>query len=164
MVKIINDVNQYPYNQHKILWVLAMEPPTLEGLLKKYKITKNSKQQVSDDHLREIALSYCKDWKKLPSLLGLESIVADDIDRSGKEEGGKRHDFLLKWKSLNGSSATYKQLIGALLKIRCVDDAEKVCSLPKKSIPAAPLASSLATPKPSTGILIGGGGLNLIAL
>ena len=103
---------------------------TLPDLLKRYRLTESSiKKQVTDAHLERISRSYCKEWKRLPSYLHLENIIAEDIDRSPKEEKDKRHDFLLKWKKLEGSDGTYQRLIEALLKINCVQDAEGVCLL-----------------------------------
>ena len=91
-------------------------------------------QQVTDIHLDEIASSYCRHWRTLRAELGLEAIVEHDIDRSipGDEEG-RRRAFFNKWKLMKGSSATYKALISALLRIKCRDDAEGVCKLLKKS-------------------------------
>ena len=60
--------------------------------------------------------------------------MAEDIDKSQKGEREKRHEFLLTWKDMEGSSATYKQLITALLKIKCRRDAEKLCEMLKKSV------------------------------
>lgn len=104
----------------------------------KYGLTKGSKKQVSDDDLERISRSYCKEWKSLPPYLDLEAIEADDIDLRPIDEREKRHKFLLKWKHIKGSRATYKQLIDALLKINCVQDAEGVSSLLKQSITSKP--------------------------
>ena len=60
--------------------------------------------------------------------------MAEDIDKSQKGERENRHEFLLIWKEMEGSGATYKQLITALLKIKCRQDAEKLCEMLKKSI------------------------------
>ena len=92
-------------------------------------------QQVTDRHLDEIASSYCRRWKSLRAELGLKAIVEHDIDHSipGDEEG-KRHALFSKWKLMKGSSATYKELISALLRIKCRDDAEGVCKVLKQSL------------------------------
>ena len=125
-----------------------MEPTDTEvqELLKRFRVATNAGKQVSDDYLREIAQSSCKEWKHLPSLLGLDSIVADDIDKRSISEWEKRHEFLKEWKRREGSKATYKQLIRALLKIKSRDDAEKVCTLLKKSAPTATPAASNSIP------------------
>ena len=60
--------------------------------------------------------------------------MAEDIDKSQKGEREKRHDFLLKWKDVEGSDATYGQLITALLKIKCKQDAEKLSGMLKQSV------------------------------
>ena len=83
---------------------------------------------VSDCHLQKVS---CKDWRLLPCHLGLNTIVVKDIDRSLGEERGKRYDFLLQWKQMKGSEATYVKLIGALEKISCKLDAESLCMLLK---------------------------------
>ena len=90
-------------------------------------------KQVSDAHLVEISLSHCYKWKFLPSFLGMESIVAQDIDAERMPEEDKRRAFFLKWKNLKGSDANYERLIIALLKIKCIADAESVCQLMKES-------------------------------
>jgi hypothetical protein len=82
------------------------------------------------------------EWKSLPPHLKLETIVAEDVDKKPVTEKEKRYDFLLKWKEIKGAQATYKQLLGALLKIRCTQDSEKVCEMLKESQPrpAEPIA------------------------
>jgi hypothetical protein len=84
-------------------------------------------QQVSDRHLQKISCVCCKDWRSLPAHLQLETIVAEDIDRSPKGEEEKRYDFLKKWKKIQGSGATYTKLHDALLAIKSKDDADRVC-------------------------------------
>ena len=92
-------------------------------------------RQITDRHLDEIASSYCRRWKSLRAELGFEAIVEDDIDHSiPYDEEGKRHALFNKWKLMKGSSATYKALIGALLEIKCRDDAEGVCKVLKQSL------------------------------
>jgi hypothetical protein len=94
----------------------------------------DTNQVVTDIHLECISRTCCKQWKSLPSHLGLEDIVAEDIDKSQKTEREKRHEFLRQWKSTKGSEATYKRLIDALLQIRCKQDAEKVQEMLIESI------------------------------
>ena len=112
-------------------------------------------QQVSDAHLEKISRSGCKQWKSLPPYLELETIVAEDIDKSPANEKSKRYDFLLKWKDMKGFSATYKQLITALLEIKCRQDAERLCEMLKKSssLPSSP--SSATTGKYQLGLMQG---------
>ena len=85
--------------------------------------------QISDRQLDEISRSYCRQWKTLRSELGMERIVENDIDRNSTDEEKKRRDLLYKWKEVMGSAATPKALIGALLEIKCREDAEGVCKL-----------------------------------
>ena len=122
-----------------------MESPTssFSDLIKQYELSHRcTKKKVSDAHLELISRSYCEEWKSLPPYLKLETVVANDIDRSAKTEREKRHDFLFEWKEIKGSAATYKQLITALLHIKRRQDAEKVCELLKESICPKPLAPS----------------------
>ena len=113
--------------------------PTVSEVMKTYNVPEKAcHKKVTDKHLDMISRSCCKEWKSLPSYLGLETIVADDISRSGGREEEKRHGFLLKWRDIRGSRATYKHLIEALLDMKCVDDAEKVCKLLKDSTSLQP--------------------------
>ena len=86
---------------------------------------------VSDEHLEVISRTCCEQWKSLPPHLGLDTIVANDIDTDGTLRGyrAKRLEFFHTWKEVKGHNATYKQLITALLKIDCGDDADAVCAL-----------------------------------
>ena len=48
-------------------------------------------QEVSDtNHLENLSRSGCKQWKSLPPHLELEATVAEDIDKSQKEERERR--------------------------------------------------------------------------
>ena len=84
---------------------------------------------VSEVHLESISRSSCSSWKSLPAHLGLETIVAEDADRSQADPREKRLEFFRQWKKIKGSDATYSQLINALLKIDCKQDPEKVCQI-----------------------------------
>ena len=84
---------------------------------------------VSTQHLGDISSSHCGQWRKLPSRLGLSTIIVDDICRKPVDEDEKRASFFTKWKEAKGSGATYKTLLSALLGIGCVDDAESVCKI-----------------------------------
>ncbi len=50
------------------------------------------------------------------------------VKLSHKGEKEKRHTFLIKWREVKGSEATYRNLIQALT-IESVEDAEEVCEL-----------------------------------
>lgn len=85
---------------------------------------------ITDKHINDISRSYCTTWKYLCPYLGVESIVAGDIAKNAAyDEEEKRVAFFKKWKLIKGSDATYKQLISALLQIRCRNDAEGVCKI-----------------------------------
>ena len=110
---------------------------TCDGLtsaIKKFDLTeKDANRQVSDEHIESFSRSHGRKWKSLPPYLGLNSIVADDIDRTTSKEDEKRHDFFKEWKQRKGSSATYGKLISALLKIECREDAESLCKMLQSS-------------------------------
>lgn len=84
---------------------------------------------ITDIHLEEISNSHCTAWKHLSPHLDLEKAVSSDVESSLGDESTKRHNFLLKWKRIKGSRATYKALITALQRIKCQEDAEYVQSL-----------------------------------
>ena len=113
----------------------------------------NCEEAVSDEHLEIISRSCCKQWKSMPPQLKVDTIEAEDIDKSKGEEREKRLKFLLKWKEIKGSKATYRQLITALLKMKCGEEAERVCKVLKESLlPQRPLPSNTtASPHDSTG-------------
>ena len=128
-------------------------------LLKKYEITEEDfRRQIADVHLERISRSYCEEWESLPSHLGLETIVANDIRKNISVEKDRRYEFLLKWKKIKGFCATYEQLVKALLTIHCANDAEEVCEILKdKPQPGCSSekstsseASSTASAPPST--------------
>lgn len=111
----------------------------LTELMKEYGLTeRDCNKPVSDNHVECISRSCCKHWKFLPAHLELETITAEDSDRKHSDPEAKRYDFFLKWKEIKGSGATYKQLIVALLKIDCRQDAEAVCNVLKGSSSAQP--------------------------
>lgn len=106
------------------------ETVALAHLLEKMKLTEDCcNSPVSTQHLEDISSSHCGQWRKLPSRLGLNTIVVDDICRKPVDEEEKRTSFFKKWHEMKGSDATYKALIRALLGIGCVSDAESVCKM-----------------------------------
>ena len=122
------------------------ESSTFLQLMRQYTLTERQyNRQVSDTHLEKLSRSGCKQWKSLPPYLKLEGIVAEDIDKSQKGEREKRHDFLLKWKDVEGSDATYGQLITALLKIKGTQDAEKLSEMLKQSVPQSELSTATSS-------------------
>ena len=115
----------------------------MDSLLQKYNLEdKDCRVEITDCHLQEISSNLCEDWRSLPAYLEMEVIVVSDIDRKQVDESEKRHDFLLKWKNVKGSEATYKKLVAALLARKCRGDAEKVCRLLQKCSKASTIDST----------------------
>ena len=112
-----------------------MADSTFRELMEHFKLAeKDYDKQVGDSHLECISRSHCEHWKRLPAHLGVDPIVAKDIDSGQGDEAAKRHNFFSTWKEKKGSGATYKQLITALLKVDCRQDAESVCEMLKDSV------------------------------
>ena len=129
------------------------ESLTLPELKSHYGMTEgHCDQPVSDIHLEELSRTGCKQWKSLPPHLKVKTIVAEDIDKGQKEPAMKRYEFLLKWKEIKGSNATYRHLLTALLKINCGQDAEKLCEMLMKCVPQSQLpnvTASATSPQPT---------------
>lgn len=113
----------------------------LSSLLERYGLTEERyNREVSDVHLEDISRSHCSQQEHpiflrlLVSGLGmkpgtLRCILSDTI---GMSESRRTLAFLTAWKRQRRSSATYKELIMALLGIDC--DAEAVCKLLRYSV------------------------------
>ena len=86
-------------------------------------------QPVNNKHIQEFSSSHGSKWRLIPANLNLKTIIADDIDRTPIKEEEKRYAFFSEWKLIQGSFATYKALITALLESDCQDDAESMCKL-----------------------------------
>ena len=99
-------------------------------------------KKISDLHLDEIAQARCIKWKLLPSRLGLEGVVAQDIDTDFSREFDKRREFFKQWKQIKGFEATYRSLVRALLDIKQRDNAEYVCELIRQTVTDTSCASS----------------------
>ena len=97
----------------------------LDTLLRQYKIENDEDVQVSPIHLEKISRFYSIKLRNLSHHLGMEW-------RDGHEE---RLKFFSDWKQEQGTGATYKTLIAALLNIGCKNDAERVCNLLKPRPP-----------------------------
>ena len=109
---------------------------SLESLIVRYHLTEEDvKKQITDEHIGVISSSssLCSQWKSLPVHLGLATVGA--IDSTPVTETEKKRDFFTTWKEEQGSNATYRKLIGALLEILCNRDAESVCQLLKSASP-----------------------------
>ena len=114
---------------------MAHCPHDLSSLLLQYKLPADvCSAQVSDVHLEEISRSHCKNWRRLPSHLELEDIVVSDIDHKQVDEAEKRREFFFEWKKRNGSGASYRCLIRALLDVSYRQDAESICKILQESI------------------------------
>ena len=88
---------------------------TLPELMRKHRLTdKDIRQQVSD---RNHSCSCFKQWKSLPGRLGLPTVAAN-IDKTQNDEKTKCLNFLLEWKVIKDTGATYRQLLTALLGIK----------------------------------------------
>ena len=61
--------------------------------------------------------------------MDLTSLVVNDIESTFASEMEKRLEFLIAWRKIKGSDATYKRLIDALLMIGCREDAEGIHKL-----------------------------------
>jgi hypothetical protein len=106
----------------------------LSSLLEHHQLqVRECNRPISTKHLDDLALSHCREWRKLPSRLEMDDIVVHDVDMEPIKEDRKRRAFFLKWKEIKGSEATYKKLIVALLAIRCRGDADGVCQMLRDS-------------------------------
>ena len=121
-------------NTYFLVVYQKMELPnsSVDDLLKCYSLTREKcNRVVSDAHIDEISRYYSREWKSLPPHLDIKNIVAEDCVGDPRE---KRRTFFFQWKQIKGSDATYLQLISALLKIKCKQDAEGVCELLQASL------------------------------
>ena len=84
---------------------------------------------VEDEDIEYISSHLCQKWRPLRSLLGMPRVMEQDIDQDHSKEEEKRRTFFFEWRDREGSEATYRRLIGALLEIGCREDAEGVCQL-----------------------------------
>ena len=115
---------------------MAESKVTFDDLVEQYKLAADDfKSQISDSHCDEIS---CSNWRSLPSHLGLEEILVNDLERDYNHESERRSSFFKKWKERQGSAATYKRLITALLDKDLRDNAESVCKLLQKSTNVQP--------------------------
>ena len=111
---------------------MAISTPetSVDSLMEDYKLTEGVfNAQVTDKHRVDICRSCLGKWRSLPPSLKMLDITADNIDKSNLDEEDKKIEFLKKWKQIKGSSATYRNLVCALLEISCKEDAEFVCKL-----------------------------------
>ena len=107
----------------------------VDDLMKYYGLSESvCTSEIQEVHLQEISCTLCERWRDLPTCFKMPKITSKDIDRDFKGEKERRKAFFSQWIEKDGSSATYKRLIAALLEVNCRDDAEGVCKLLKTSL------------------------------
>ena len=108
---------------------------SLESLIVRHHLTEEDvNKQITDEHI-EVISSLCSQWKSLPVHLGLATTIVGDIDSTPVTKTEKKRDVFTTWKEEQGSNATYRKLLGALLEIPCKQDAESVCQFLKSANP-----------------------------
>ena len=113
------------------LYVATMAAITLDELLKETEISPAQLEKcISDEHIREIALSLTS-WQTVTAYLDLSENDLDAVKQEGKDEQDKRLMALRKWKCKFSFKATYKKLVEVLLSLSMAGIAEKICHLLK---------------------------------
>ena len=103
---------------------------TVSSLMERYKLTESAcKKEISDEFFESISQSFCDNWRRLPGYLRVRNVVDEIENRYRNDEWLRKIAFFRFWRQSRGPDATYEVLIGALLKIGCVDDAHSVCKL-----------------------------------
>jgi len=97
-------------------------------------MNKGECDEINTSDMEEFCQSCCSRWRSLPSYLGLENSVVEDIESQYRTEVDRRNGFLCRWKHRKGCEAKYKNLIEALVNIGCTDDARKLCEILQKQI------------------------------
>lgn len=106
--------------------LLMPNPPTLEDLLARFKISERQlKDKLSDEHLPAIARLI--NHEVVGPELGLTQQEMEAIQADGKREEVRRLNTLRKWREKYSFNATYEELLKALLKCQMAEQAEKVC-------------------------------------
>ena len=94
-------------------------------LMHRYELTtEDCDKTVTYDHLHSISGFNTQDLRSVLQYLDMK--VEEDIDFTGKE---KKIEFLFKWKQTKGKDATYTRYISALVKAKCLVEANSVCEL-----------------------------------
>ena len=117
----------------------------MEDVLGQYELTEEDCQKkISDKNLDTICSKCSFPYGRLAPHLKVGPACAEDIKRDSnlRSELERRSSLLKEWKQSNGSGATYKALLGALLGIERREDAEEICKLLKDSTQLIPDASS----------------------
>ena len=111
-------------------------PERVDSLLTKYEISKEEcDKQITDKDRVKISRSCDFPHGELSSCL---EVSAQDIKHDGTSEYERRVALLEKWNQYEGSDATYRALIAALLEIQDKNHAEMICKLLKTSKSATP--------------------------
>lgn len=92
---------------------------------------------VTELHIMEIIKKYCSKWREMYVYLNVDKIIVNDLKYAPGDEEDKRQRFFGAWKQENGSGATYRVLLTALLGVKSREDAEAVCKLIQGQVPAA---------------------------
>ena len=74
--------------------------------------------EISDEDLDFIAQKLLKKWEELSPYLGLDEVANEAVRRTPGGYGDQKRAFLHKWKSRQGSRATFRALINAAKKAR----------------------------------------------
>jgi len=86
--------------------------------------------QPSKHDLEKIA-SKVDVWVPLAICLGLEKPIRTEIERNYRLYEKQKIEMLLKWKRINGSKATWKELVRASLEIKDRQLAEDIVAICK---------------------------------
>ena len=100
-------------------------PLTLEDLIARSGV-KNLDRECSDADILAFK-DFCDPWKEVGLHLGLNQAQLSAIDEDNRGVSLKRLEVLRKWKETFVFKATYRMLVGALLKCGKADTALKVC-------------------------------------
>ena len=109
-----------------------VRPTSITALCSRYSLTvADFNAEVSKDHILEI-YSQLDKWEEVATHLGFSKADLQSIKRySVRDESLIKLNMLQQWKSrgkLSGTS-TYRCLIEALLKCKCLNTIEQVCLL-----------------------------------
>ena len=104
------------------------------GLLKKHDVGESLMDaRCTDELFVELMSEEIKRLDEVATHLGLTETDITDALRSKKTEGTRRLAILREWKRQNGTDATCKVLVNALLKVRDQDTAEAVISFAEEN-------------------------------
>jgi pentatricopeptide repeat protein len=93
---------------------------------------------VKKDHVEEFCKANCTKWRLLPPPLDVETVSVEEIERNNVKEMDRRCSLLNQWKQMKGYAATYRQLLNALLNMKCTEEAANLCKLMKRDATVHP--------------------------